>query len=130
MGQLDGKVGLITGSGRGQGLVAAQRFAAEGARIVINDIDTESVNAAVEAVRSAGGEAAAAVGDVSKADDVQRVLQVANDTFGGLDILLRIPNWLKSRSSTPDVPPPAPSKTPAAWQAAWPGQAWKSVTRS
>ena len=87
MGQLDGKVGLITGSGRGQGLVAAQRFAAEGARIVINDIDTESVNAAVEAVRSAGGEAAAAVGDVSKADDVQRVLQVANDTFGGLDIL-------------------------------------------
>lgn len=87
MGQLDGKVALITGSGRGQGLVAAQRFAAEGARIVINDIDDASVNAAVEAIRSAGGQAAAAVGDVSQSDDVQRALQVATDTFGGLDIL-------------------------------------------
>ena len=87
MGQLDGKVALITGSGRGQGLVAAQRFAAEGARIVINDIDDESVNAAVEAIRSAGGEATAAVGDVSRSDDVRRALQVATDTFGGLDIL-------------------------------------------
>ena len=87
MGQLDGKVALITGSGRGQGLVAAQRFAAEGARIVINDIDDESVSAAVGAIRSAGGEAVGAVGDVSKSDDVQRALRVATDSFGGLDIL-------------------------------------------
>ena len=76
MGQLDNKVALITGSGRGQGLVAAQRFAAEGAKIVINDLDAESVESAV-----------AAVGDVSKAADVQATLQTAQDACGGFDIL-------------------------------------------
>ena len=79
MGQLQGKVALITGSGRGQGLAAAKRFAAEGAKIVINDLDEQSINSAIAAVRAAGGEAVGAVGDVSKAVDVQRVLAVAKD---------------------------------------------------
>jgi len=87
MGQLQGRVALITGSGRGQGLAAARRFAAEGARVVVNDLDPQSVKAAVESLRAAGGEAAEAVGDVSAAADVRRVLAVAKDTFGGLDIL-------------------------------------------
>ncbi len=87
MGQLENRVTLITGAGRGQGLTAARRFAAEGARIVVNDLDAELVKAAVEGVRAAGGEAAEAVGDVSVSADVRRVLQVAKDTFGGLDIL-------------------------------------------
>ena len=47
MGQLQGKVALITGSGRGQGLAAAKRFAAEGAKIVINDLDEQSINSAI-----------------------------------------------------------------------------------
>lgn len=87
MGQLQGKVALITGAGRGQGLAAARRFAAEGARIVVNDLDSTSVNTAVESLRAAGGEAVGAVGDVSASADVRRVLSVAKDTFGGLDIL-------------------------------------------
>jgi meso-butanediol dehydrogenase / (S,S)-butanediol dehydrogenase / diacetyl reductase len=87
MGQLQGKVALITGSGRGQGLAAARRFAAEGARIVVNDLDPTPVNAAVDSLRAAGGEAVGAVGDVSVSADVRRVLAVAKDTFGGLDIL-------------------------------------------
>jgi NAD(P)-dependent dehydrogenase (short-subunit alcohol dehydrogenase family) len=87
MGQLQGKVALITGSGRGQGLAAAERFAAEGARIVINDLDAQSVNAAVESIKAAGGEAVGAVGDVSVSADVQRTLATATEKFGGLDIL-------------------------------------------
>jgi 3-oxoacyl-[acyl-carrier protein] reductase len=87
MGQLQDKVTLITGVGRGQGLAAARRFATEGARLVINDIDTQSVTAAVETIRAAGGEAVGAVGDVSKTTDVQQVLAVAKDKWGGLDIL-------------------------------------------
>src|SRR5215510_11956897 len=87
MGQLQGKVALITGSGRGQGLAAARRFVAEGARIVVNDLDPLSVNAAVESLRAAGGEAVGAVGDVSVSGDVRRVLAVVKDSFGGLDII-------------------------------------------
>ena len=87
MGQLQGRVALITGAGRGQGLAAARRFAAEGARIVVNDLDAESVKAAVDSIRATGGEAVGAVGDVSVSTDVRRVLKVAQDTFGGLDIL-------------------------------------------
>ncbi len=87
MGQLQDKIALITGAGRGQGLAAARRFAAEGARLVIHDIDSQSVNAAVETIRAAGGEAVGAVGDVSKTTDVQQVLAIAKDSYGGLDIL-------------------------------------------
>src|ERR1051325_4139502 len=87
MGPLQGKVALITGAGRGQGLAAAKRFAAEGARIVVNDLDSESVNAAVAAIQAAGGEAVAAVGDVAQSVDVRRALDVAKTQCGGLDIL-------------------------------------------
>jgi NAD(P)-dependent dehydrogenase (short-subunit alcohol dehydrogenase family) len=86
-GQLAGKVAVITGSGRGQGLAAAMLFAAEGARIVINDLDDGSVRTAVEAVRSAGGQAVGVAGDVSVAADVQRVLSRAAEAYGGIDIL-------------------------------------------
>jgi NAD(P)-dependent dehydrogenase (short-subunit alcohol dehydrogenase family) len=85
--QLTGKVAVITGAARGQGFAAARLFAAEGARVVINDLDSPSVTRAVEEILSGGGEAVGAAGDVSDAADVQRVLQIARDTFGGLDIL-------------------------------------------
>lgn len=87
MGQLQGKVALITGSGRGQGLAAAKRFAAEGARVVVNDLDPMSVKAAVDAIRAAGGEALEAVGDVAASAEVRRVLAMVKDKCGGLDIL-------------------------------------------
>lgn len=86
-GQLAGKVAVITGSGRGQGLAAAMLFAAEGAKIVINDLDDGSVGTAVEAVRSVGADAVGAAGDVSVAGDVQRVLGRAAEAYGGIDIL-------------------------------------------
>jgi NAD(P)-dependent dehydrogenase (short-subunit alcohol dehydrogenase family) len=87
MGILQGRVALITGAGRGQGLSAALLFAREGAKIVVNDLDEESVSLAVAAIRDAGGEAAGAVGDVSKSADVRANLTVAKERFGGLDIL-------------------------------------------
>ena len=86
MGQLEGKIVVITGSGRGQGLAAARLFSAEGARIVVNDLDEESVDKAVAEIRAAGGEAEGSVGDISDADDVQRLLGVAQ-SLGGLDVL-------------------------------------------
>ena len=87
MGQLKDKIAIITGSGRGQGLVAAKLFAKEGAKIVVNDLDQDSVDSAVESITSAGGSAVGLTGDVSNAEEVQRILQLAGETFGGIDIL-------------------------------------------
>ena len=87
MSQLEDKVALITGSGRGQGLVAARLFAAQGARIVVNDLDQQSVDDAVNAIRDSGGEAVGAPGDVSNSDDVQAMLSAGKREFGGIDIL-------------------------------------------
>jgi NAD(P)-dependent dehydrogenase (short-subunit alcohol dehydrogenase family) len=84
---LAGRVAVITGSGRGQGLAAALRFAEEGASVVVNDLDETTVKSAVDQVLAAGGRAAGAVGDVSEPDDVQAMLRVAKDEFAGLDIL-------------------------------------------
>lgn len=86
MGQLDGKIVVITGSGRGQGLAAARLFASEGARIVVNDLDEESVDKAVAEIEAQGGTAEGAVADISDPDDVQRMLGVA-ERMGGLDVL-------------------------------------------
>lgn len=84
---LEGKVAVITGSGRGQGLAAARRFAAEGAAVIVNDLDETSVESATTTICQSGGRAAGVVGDVSDSEDVQRVLAVATENYGGLDIL-------------------------------------------
>ncbi|HEY1837002.1 MAG TPA: SDR family NAD(P)-dependent oxidoreductase [Rhizomicrobium sp.] len=87
MGVLEGRVAIITGSGRGQGLSAAKLFAREGASVVVNDLDQASVSDAVAAIKDDGGIAVGAAGDVSNSADVRAALALAKDTFGGLDIL-------------------------------------------
>ena len=86
-GQLDGKVALITGAGRCQGLEAAKVFAGEGARVVINDLDQESIDAAVAEINALGGQAVGARADVSDGEQVREMLGKAKHAFGGLDIL-------------------------------------------
>ncbi len=83
--RLDGKVALITGSAHGLGRVAAELFAAEGARVVIADLVDGS--ATVEAIDSTGGEATFVALDVGDDDSVRAGIQHAIDTFGGLDVL-------------------------------------------
>jgi len=85
--QLEGRVAVITGAGRGQGLAAARLFVSEGAKVVINDLDQASVDAAVATINDAGGQAIGARGDISNGDDVRAVLDKTQDAFGGLDIL-------------------------------------------
>ena len=67
--RLEGKVALITGAGSGMGRAAAELFAREGARVVITDVVDDSGNAAVAAVRAAGGDATYVRADVSSAHD-------------------------------------------------------------
>jgi NAD(P)-dependent dehydrogenase (short-subunit alcohol dehydrogenase family) len=85
MSRLAGKVALITGASSGLGRVGAERFAAEGAKVVIADMaDGDEV---VEAIAAAGGEASYINCNVTDEQSVEAAVQHAVDTFGGLHVL-------------------------------------------
>ena len=86
-GRLQSKVALITGAGMGMGREAALLFAAEGARVVVCDIDRVAAEETVSLVKRAGGDAAAAIGDVAVEDDVRRMTEEGVRRFGALHIL-------------------------------------------
>jgi NAD(P)-dependent dehydrogenase (short-subunit alcohol dehydrogenase family) len=86
-GRLTGKVALITGAGMGMGREAAVLFAAEGARVVVCDINRKAADEAVALVEKAGGQAVAAVGDVAIEDDVKKMVEEGVKRFGALHVL-------------------------------------------
>jgi NAD(P)-dependent dehydrogenase (short-subunit alcohol dehydrogenase family) len=87
VGRLDEKVALITGAASGIGRVAAELFAAEGARVVVADVVEGDGRVAVEAIQDAGGQAAFVQADVSDATHAEAMVRFAVDTFGGLHVL-------------------------------------------
>ena len=86
-GRLRDKVAFITGAGMGMGREASILFAEEGARIVVGDIDARAAKETVGLVEEAGGQALAAVGDVSVEADVRRMIEEGARRFGRLDVL-------------------------------------------
>ncbi|MFB7084800.1 SDR family NAD(P)-dependent oxidoreductase [Streptomyces sp. NPDC056296] len=88
MGTLDGKVAVVSGSGRGIGREIALKLAAQGARVVVNDLDAVPAKETVSAIEATGGTAVACVGSVTDADFGERFVQTAVDNFGGLDIIV------------------------------------------
>ncbi|MGO8771916.1 SDR family NAD(P)-dependent oxidoreductase [Mycobacterium sp.] len=88
MGTLDGKVAIVSGSGRGIGREIALKLAGEGARVVVNDLDAEPAKETVAAIEAAGGQAVACIGSVTDADFGERFVAAAVDNFGGLDIIV------------------------------------------
>ncbi|MPZ00986.1 MAG: SDR family oxidoreductase [Actinophytocola sp.] len=88
MGKLDGKVAVVSGSGRGIGRAIAMKLADEGTRVVVNDLDAEPAKDTVAAIESAGGTATACVGSVTDADFPEWFVATATETFGGLDIIV------------------------------------------
>ena len=88
MATLDGKIALVSGSGRGIGRAVAEKLANEGARIVVNDLDQEPAMETLEALKSIGAEAVTCVGSVTDADFGERFVKTALDTWGVPDIIV------------------------------------------
>ena len=85
--RLAGRVALVTGGARGIGLETARAFAAEGARVVLVDLDEGEGAAAAEGLREEGAEALFVQADVSKATDCERMVAAAERSFGALHVL-------------------------------------------
>ena len=88
MGRLEGKVAIITGVTAGIGREAFERFAREGAKVIGVSRTQAKLNEVLEAVRAQGGEGAVMAGDVSQFETAQKAVALAEEKFGGLDILV------------------------------------------
>ncbi len=87
-GRLSGKSAVVTGAAKGIGRATAELFAAEGARLVITDIDTTGLTAAADDLRSLGAELVKVDGNVAKAADAEAMITAAVKAFGVIDILV------------------------------------------
>jgi NAD(P)-dependent dehydrogenase (short-subunit alcohol dehydrogenase family) len=103
---LDGKVAVVTGAGRGIGRGEALLLAAEGARVVVNDVggewdgtgkDPRPASEVVKEIRGAGGEAVAHFDDISEPDGAGGVVRLALETWGGLDCMVNNAGILRDR---------------------------------
>jgi NAD(P)-dependent dehydrogenase (short-subunit alcohol dehydrogenase family) len=109
MGALDGRVAIITGAGRGIGREHALLFAAEGAKVVVNDMggandgsgaDAGPAHDVAEEIRAAGGEAIANADDVADWEGAQRLVNSAVEAFGDLHVLVNNAGILRDRMLT------------------------------
>jgi len=105
-GRLDGKVAVITGGGSGFGQAAVLRFAAEGARVVIGDLNEVAARATVDQVPDGADRVAVVVGDVADPAVSARLAQTAVERFGGLTTLVNNAGISQgTQGDTWDIPP-------------------------
>ncbi|MFE9685360.1 SDR family oxidoreductase [Streptomyces sp. NPDC006285] len=105
-GLCDGRVVIVTGAGRGLGRAHALAFAAEGARVVVNDLGVgldgspgpdSPAGQVTEEIAAAGGEAVAHAGDIATTEGAASLVRTALDTFGRLDTLVNNAGFLRDR---------------------------------
>ncbi|MDW7655843.1 MAG: SDR family NAD(P)-dependent oxidoreductase [Bacillota bacterium] len=86
--KLEGKRAIVTGAASGIGKATAIRLAAEGAAVVISDINADKLGQVEALIKAQGGRAFKIVTDVSNKDQVQAMVDLANEQLGGVDILV------------------------------------------
>jgi NAD(P)-dependent dehydrogenase (short-subunit alcohol dehydrogenase family) len=88
MGTLDAKTAVVTGAGRGIGRAEARLLAAEGARVIVNDVDGDQAKAVVDEITAGGGAAVANNDDAASWAGAEAIVQQAVSEFGRLDVLV------------------------------------------
>lgn len=88
MRRFEGYTAFVTGAGRGIGEAVSGRLAAEGARVLVTDVDAERAEQAAAGIRERGGEAAARACDVTDRASVEAAVAYAVELYGGLDVLV------------------------------------------
>jgi 3-oxoacyl-[acyl-carrier protein] reductase len=88
---------LVTGAGSGIGRAIAEKLAKDGERVVVNDLKGETADEVVARIKESGGEAAAAPGDVSDPESVQRIVEAAHEVYGPPEILVNNAGFLQQK---------------------------------
>lgn len=86
--KLEGKVAVVTGAASGMGKAIAKLFAKEGAKVVVSDMNGEGAQVTVDEIKAVGGTAVAVTTNVTKEEDIQKMIDTAVSEFGTLDILV------------------------------------------
>jgi NAD(P)-dependent dehydrogenase (short-subunit alcohol dehydrogenase family) len=94
---------VVTGAASGIGRATALRFAEEGAKVVVADLNADAAKAVVAEIEAAGGTAVAVTGDLSDQSVVDQVVRTAVDTFGGLDVLVNNAGIMDTMSAAADI---------------------------
>jgi len=102
--ELSGKVALITGGSRGIGKAIASAYASQGAQIFICARGENDLERTVTQIRNAGGKIAGLAGDIGKPEDAQRIVAVAVDRYGKIDVLVNNASLLGPRVTIASYP--------------------------
>ena len=95
--QLEGKTCVVTGAGAGIGAAVARAFSAEGARVVVNDVDRGRADEVSVGIREAGGQAVANYAAIGSVSSAEALLETALDSFGSVEVLVNNAGVLRDR---------------------------------